>query len=39
MKTIRNFTFETNSSSTHALSIGKKLNNDYTPFGDTLKIY
>ena len=39
MKTIRNFTFETNSSSTHALSIGTKLNNDYTPFGDTLKIY
>ena len=39
MKTIRNFIFETNSSSTHALSIGKKLNNDYTPFGDTLKIY
>ena len=39
MKTIRNFTFETNSSSTHALSIGKKLNNDYTPFGDALKIY
>ena len=39
MKTIRNFTFETNSSSTHALSIGKKLNNDYAPFGDTLKIY
>lgn len=39
MKTIRNFTFETNSSSTHALSIGNKLNNDYAPFGDTLKIY
>ncbi|MGN0967030.1 MAG: hypothetical protein ACI4OP_05575 [Candidatus Coprovivens sp.] len=39
MKTIRNFTFETNSSSTHALSIGNKLNSDYTPFGDTLKIY
>ena len=39
MKTIRNFIFETNSSSTHALSIGKKLNNDYAPFGDTLKIY
>ena len=39
MKRIRRETFETNSSSTHALSIGKKLNNDYTPFGDTLKIY
>lgn len=39
MKKIRRETFETNSSSTHALSIGKKLDNDYTPFGDTLKIY
>lgn len=39
MKRIRRETFETNSSSTHALSIGKKLDNDYTPFGDTLKIY
>lgn len=39
MKKIRQNTFETNSSSTHALSIGKKLDNDYTPFGDTLKIY
>ena len=38
-KKIRRETFETNSSSTHALSIGKKLDNDYTPFGDTLKIY
>lgn len=39
MKKIRRETFETNSSSTHALSIGKKLDNDYIPFGDTLKIY
>ena len=39
MKTIRNYTFETNSSSTHALSVGKKLNNDYAPIGDTLEIY
>ena len=39
MKKIRRETFETNSSSTHALTIGKKLDNDYTPFGDTLKIY
>lgn len=39
MKKTRNKTFETNSSSTHALSIGKKLDNDYAPFGDTLKIY
>lgn len=39
MKTIRNYTFETNSSSTHALSVGKKLNNDYTPIGDALEIY
>ena len=38
MKKIRNSIFETNSSSTHALSIGNKLNENYIPFSDNLKI-
>lgn len=39
MKKIRKNTFETNSSSTHALVIGNaKDNNDYVPFGNNLKI-
>lgn len=38
MKKIRKETFETNSSSTHALVIGKFLGDDYTPYGKTLKI-
>lgn len=38
MKKIRNKTFETNSSSTHALTQSNINNNEYLPFGDTLKI-
>lgn len=38
MKKIRNNVFETNSSSTHALSIIKPLGESYAPFGKNLKI-
>lgn len=38
MKKIRNKTFETNSSSTHSLSIGHKLENKYVPKSDDIKI-
>ena len=38
MKKIRNNVFETNSSSTHALTIGKALGKDYVPYGKNLKI-
>lgn len=38
MEKIRNKTFETNSSSTHALTQSDINNNEYLPFGDTLKI-
>lgn len=38
MKKIRNNVFETNSSSTHALTTGRILNQDYIPYGNNLKI-
>lgn len=38
MKKIRNSVFETNSSSTHALTIGRTLGKNYAPFGDNIKI-
>ena len=38
MKKIRNNVFETNSSSTHALTTGRVLNQDYIPYGNNLKI-
>ena len=38
MKKIRNNVFETNSSSTHALTTTNNLGKDYVPFGNTLKI-
>lgn len=39
MKKIRNNVFETNSSSTHSLTIGRTVDkNDYEPFGKNLKI-
>ena len=38
MKKIRNGVFETNSSSTHALTIGRTLGENYAPFGDNIKI-
>lgn len=38
MRKIRNSVFETNSSSTHALTIGRKLGKDYAPFGSNIKI-
>lgn len=38
MRKIRNSVFETNSSSTHALTIGRKLGKDYAPFGNNIKI-
>lgn len=38
MKKIRNNVFETNSSSTHALTVGRVLGEDYVPYGNNLKI-
>ena len=38
MEKIRQGVFETNSSSTHALTVGKKLEKDYLPYGNNLKI-
>lgn len=38
MKKIRNNVFETNSSSTHSLTIGRALGKDYVPYGKNLKI-
>lgn len=38
MKQIRNSVFETNSSSTHALTVGRVLGEDYIPYGNNLKI-
>lgn len=38
MKKIRNNVFETNSSSTHSLTIGRSLGKDYVPYGKNLKI-
>ena len=38
MKKIRNNVFETNSSSTHALTTTNNLGKNYVPFGNTLKI-
>ena len=38
MKKIRKNVFETNSSSTHALTVGKVLGEDYVPYGNNLKI-
>lgn len=39
MEKIRNKTFETNSSSTHALTMGEKIKvSDYEPYGSNLKI-
>lgn len=38
MKKIRRETFETNSSSTHALTTTNNLGKDYTPFGNNIKI-
>lgn len=38
MKKIRENVFETNSSSTHSLTIGNKTRDNYVPFGKNLKI-
>ena len=38
MKKIRKNVFETNSSSTHALTVGRVLGEDYVPYGNNLKI-
>lgn len=38
MEKIRQGVFETNSSSTHSLTIGKKLEKNYLPYGNNLKI-
>lgn len=38
MKKTRNNVFETNSSSTHSLTMGRPLGNDYIPYGKNLKI-
>ena len=38
MKKVRNNVFETNSSSTHALTVGRVLGEDYIPYGNNLKI-
>lgn len=38
MKKIRNNVFETNSSSTHSLTMGRALGKDYVPYGKNLKI-
>ena len=38
MKKIRRETFETNSSSTHALTTTNNLGKDYIPFGNNIKI-
>ena len=38
MEKIRQGVFETNSSSTHSLTIGRKMEKDYLPYGNNLKI-
>ena len=38
MEKSRNNVFETNSSSTHSLTLGRTLGKDYVPFGNNLKI-
>lgn len=38
MQLVRGKVFETNSSSTHALTTGQAINKNYAPIGDTIKI-